>query len=198
MGFSTSTCTEFVEVLASKAPVPGGGGASALVGAVGTALGNMVGSLTVGKKKYADVEDEMYELKAKCDQLQKDFLHLIERRDPASRKPEHRSGVVHRHEKRRAGRADAEGIRPAALSHPRARPRVHARGSDAEGLELRLLRRHAHRGRDGPPAARKDRGGPRQADPHLDAARRGLLLRRITSPDLLTQCRHRIFGILFK
>ena len=38
MGFSTSTCTEFVEVLASKAPVPGGGGASALVGAVGTAL----------------------------------------------------------------------------------------------------------------------------------------------------------------
>ena len=58
MGFSTSTCTEFVEVLASKAPVPGGGGASALVGAVGTALGNMVGSLTVGKKKYADVEEE--------------------------------------------------------------------------------------------------------------------------------------------
>ncbi len=45
--------------------------ASALVGAVGTALGNMVGSLTVGKKKYADVEDEMWELKAKCDQLRK-------------------------------------------------------------------------------------------------------------------------------
>ena len=66
MGFSSSTCTEFVEVLASKAPVPGGGGASALVAAVGTALGNMVGSLTVGKKKYADVEEEMYELKAKC------------------------------------------------------------------------------------------------------------------------------------
>ena len=74
MGFSTSTCTEFVEVLSSKAPVPGGGGASALVGAVGTALGNMV-----GKKKYADVEEEMWELKKKCDQLQKDFLHLIER-----------------------------------------------------------------------------------------------------------------------
>ena len=79
MGFSTSSCTEFVEVLASKAPVPGGGGASALVAAVGTALGNMVGSLTVGKKKYADVEEEMWQLKAKCDQLQKDFLRLIER-----------------------------------------------------------------------------------------------------------------------
>ena len=62
-----------MKYLASKAPVPGGGGASALVGAVGTALGNMVGSLTVGKKKYADVEEEMYELKAKCDQLTEGF-----------------------------------------------------------------------------------------------------------------------------
>ncbi len=79
MGFSTVPCNEFVEVLASKAPVPGGGGASALVGAVGTALGNMVGSLTVGKKKYADVEAEMYELKAKCDKLQAELLRLIER-----------------------------------------------------------------------------------------------------------------------
>ena len=41
----------FTEVLASKAAVPGGGGASALVGAIGVALGNMVGALTVGKKK---------------------------------------------------------------------------------------------------------------------------------------------------
>ena len=79
MGFSTVPCNEFVEVLASKAPVPGGGGASALVGAVGTALGNMVGSLTVGKKKYADVEEEMYELKAKCDRLQAELLALVER-----------------------------------------------------------------------------------------------------------------------
>jgi formiminotetrahydrofolate cyclodeaminase len=79
MGFSTSRCDEFVEVLASKAPVPGGGGASALVAAVGTALGNMVGSLTVGKKKYADVEEEMYALKEKATALQADFLRLIER-----------------------------------------------------------------------------------------------------------------------
>ena len=42
---------EFLEQLASAAPVPGGGGASALAGALGVALGNMVGSLTVGKKK---------------------------------------------------------------------------------------------------------------------------------------------------
>ena len=65
------SCRKFVEVLASDAPTPGGGGAAALVGAIGTALGNMVGSLTVGKKKYADVQDEIIALKAKCDALQK-------------------------------------------------------------------------------------------------------------------------------
>lgn len=77
MDFAQVSCTEFVTVLASSAPVPGGGGASALVGALGTALGNMVGSLTVGKKKYADVEAEMMALKAKCDAIQADLLGLI-------------------------------------------------------------------------------------------------------------------------
>ncbi len=59
MSFSDYTLNEFTEVLASKEAVPGGGGASALVAAVGIALGSMVGSLTVGKKTYADVEDEV-------------------------------------------------------------------------------------------------------------------------------------------
>ena len=78
MDFAQASCTEFVTVLASNAPVPGGGGASALVAAIGTALGNMVGSLTVGKKKYADVEEEIISLKAKCDKLQADLLAQIE------------------------------------------------------------------------------------------------------------------------
>ena len=78
MDFAQASCTEFVTVLASNAPVPGGGGASALVAAIGTALGNMVGSLTVGKKKYADVEAEIVALKAKCDALQKELLDQIE------------------------------------------------------------------------------------------------------------------------
>ena len=56
------SCMEFVQVLSSKAPVPGGGGASALVGAIGIALGNMVVNLTVGKKRYADVEEDIIEL----------------------------------------------------------------------------------------------------------------------------------------
>ena len=68
--FTQASCREFVAALASNAPAPGGGGAAALAGAVGTALGNMVGSLTVGKKKYADVEAEIVALKAKCDALQ--------------------------------------------------------------------------------------------------------------------------------
>ena len=68
-----------MEVLASSAPTPGGGGAAALVGAVGTALGNMVGSLTVGKKKYADVEAEILDLKAKCDTLQTELLDLVKK-----------------------------------------------------------------------------------------------------------------------
>ena len=78
MDMTMETCRKFVEVLASDAPAPGGGGAAALVGAVGTALGNMVGSLTVGKKKYADVEAEIIELKAKCDALQKELLDQVE------------------------------------------------------------------------------------------------------------------------
>ena len=78
MDMTMESCRKFVEVLASNEPAPGGGGAAALVGAIGTALGNMVGSLTVGKKKYADVEEEIIALKAKCDALQKDLLDQVE------------------------------------------------------------------------------------------------------------------------
>ena len=77
MDFTQNSCREFVEVLASNAPVPGGGGAAALVGAIGTALGNMVGSLTVGKKKYAAVEEEIIALKKKSDELQKELLDQV-------------------------------------------------------------------------------------------------------------------------
>nr|WP_296094854.1 cyclodeaminase/cyclohydrolase family protein [uncultured Dorea sp.] len=77
--FKTQTCEDFIEVLASKAAVPGGGGASALVGAIGIALGNMVGSLTVGKKTYADVEEEIIECKKKADEIAKEFLELMDK-----------------------------------------------------------------------------------------------------------------------
>ena len=73
------TCEEFVNVLASKEPVPGGGGTAALVGALGAALGNMVGSLTVGKKKYAEVEQEILALKGESDGLQEKLLAMVDK-----------------------------------------------------------------------------------------------------------------------
>ena len=79
LDFSKLSCDAFIEALASKAPVPGGGGASALVGAIGTALGNMVGSLTLGKQKYADVQEDIIALKEKADALQAEFLSLMQR-----------------------------------------------------------------------------------------------------------------------
>ena len=72
------SCEAFLEDLAGSAPAPGGGGAAALVGAAGAALGNMVGSPTVGKKKYADVEADIIALKEKATALQADFLRLVE------------------------------------------------------------------------------------------------------------------------
>ena len=81
MDMTMESCRKFVEVLASDAPAPGGGGAAALVGAIGTALGNMVGSLTLGKKKYADVQEEIIALKKRCDELQKELLDQVEADD---------------------------------------------------------------------------------------------------------------------
>ena len=70
---------EYLEVLSSKAPVPGGGGASALAGALGNALGQMVVNLTVGKKKYAEVEAEMQEYLERLKTMQQELLHLSDR-----------------------------------------------------------------------------------------------------------------------
>ena len=71
-------CTEFLSVLASKAAVPGGGGAAALVGAAGVALGNMVGCLTEGKKKYAAVEADIQRLNARAGELRRELEGLVE------------------------------------------------------------------------------------------------------------------------
>ncbi len=76
--FSAMTYTAFTEALASKAPVPGGGGASALAGALGVALCSMVGNLTVGRKKYAAVEADVYRMLEAGEALQKRLLGLIE------------------------------------------------------------------------------------------------------------------------
>lgn len=79
MKYTEITSRELIDEVASKAPVPGGGSVAALVGALGAALGNMVASLTVGKKTYADVEDEMQEMIVEIRQIQADLLELVEK-----------------------------------------------------------------------------------------------------------------------
>ena len=78
MAYIDNTVKEFTKVLASPAPTPGGGGASALIGAIGIGLGDMVGELTVGKKKYADVEEEIKALMAEAQSVREEFLRLID------------------------------------------------------------------------------------------------------------------------
>jgi formiminotetrahydrofolate cyclodeaminase len=72
------TVSGFLEELSSGKPTPGGGGASALVGAQGVALGEMVIHLTLGKKKYADVEEEMQRILVKLEQIKQEFLRLAD------------------------------------------------------------------------------------------------------------------------
>lgn len=61
MDYKEQQIGEYLSELSSKAPVPGGGGVSALTGALAAGLAQMVCSLTAGKKRYADVEQEICE-----------------------------------------------------------------------------------------------------------------------------------------
>lgn len=70
--------TDFLDALASSAPTPGGGGASAYCGALAAALASMVGNLTVGKKKYADVEGEMNNKLGQLEDSRKRLVNLID------------------------------------------------------------------------------------------------------------------------
>jgi formiminotetrahydrofolate cyclodeaminase len=70
---------EFIEVLSSKAAVPGGGGACAYVAAAGMALGSMVANLTTGKKKYAQYQDEIDEILVKAETLSKELVSYMDK-----------------------------------------------------------------------------------------------------------------------
>ena len=77
--FITLSAEEFADRLFSKDPVPGGGGAAAYAGALGIALGGMVANLTIGKPKYADIEDELQSLRAEAQRIHKALLLLVEK-----------------------------------------------------------------------------------------------------------------------
>ena len=72
------SCVEFAEALASKMPTPGGGGAAALCGALGTALCSMVGNFTTGRKKYAAVEEDIKAMLSKAERIRQRLLELID------------------------------------------------------------------------------------------------------------------------
>jgi formiminotetrahydrofolate cyclodeaminase len=69
---------QFLEALASQSATPGGGSAAAIIGAMGAALVSMVCNLTIGKKKYAEVESDMKNVLAEADALRKQLIGMIE------------------------------------------------------------------------------------------------------------------------
>ena len=68
----------FLDELASNSPTPGGGSVAALAGALGAALISMVGNLTIGKKKYEDVEEDIKKIISSSEKLRYELSQLIE------------------------------------------------------------------------------------------------------------------------
>jgi len=75
----SSTVKDFLSELASSSPAPGGGSVAALAGVLGAALSSMVCNLTIGKEKYADVQDEIKKVLKKSDALKKKLTILIDK-----------------------------------------------------------------------------------------------------------------------
>lgn len=73
------TVTGFIDLMASSEPAPGGGSAAALQGALGTALTAMVCALTIGKKKYADVQELITAAQQEAITLKNRYLDVIDR-----------------------------------------------------------------------------------------------------------------------
>lgn len=80
------TIKTYLKDLSSSSPTPGGGNASALCGAIASSLVMMICNLTIGKKKYADVENEMKDILEKLETTKNDFLKLAEEDNDAFNK----------------------------------------------------------------------------------------------------------------
>jgi formiminotetrahydrofolate cyclodeaminase len=74
---NTQSLVSFLDELASPSPAPGGGSVAALAGAIGSALTSMVCNLTIGKKKYQDVEQDMKSVLQRSEALRKTFARLV-------------------------------------------------------------------------------------------------------------------------
>lgn len=69
---------DYLDKLASNAPEPGGGSASALAASIGAALVSMVCNLTIGKEKYAEVQDQVKELEAASEKVRGRLQQLVQ------------------------------------------------------------------------------------------------------------------------
>ena len=78
MKLTDKPVTNFLDELASNAPAPGGGSVAAMSGALGAALVSMVCNLTLGKKAYADVQDEINDLLVQSEALRQELTGLLE------------------------------------------------------------------------------------------------------------------------
>ncbi|RCW43768.1 MULTISPECIES: cyclodeaminase/cyclohydrolase family protein [unclassified Halanaerobium] len=77
--YSKKSINEFLDDLSSNNSIPGGGSAAALSGALNAAVVSFISNLTIGKEKYADVEDEAKEILKKSSALQKEMLEMIDK-----------------------------------------------------------------------------------------------------------------------
>ncbi len=74
-----SRMDDFIKVLSSAEPVPGGGGASGYAAAIGMALGSMVANLTTGKKKYAEYQEEIDAILVKADRISFELMEFMDK-----------------------------------------------------------------------------------------------------------------------
>ncbi|HEX8074682.1 MAG TPA: cyclodeaminase/cyclohydrolase family protein, partial [Thermoleophilaceae bacterium] len=77
-GVTTLPVREFSRQLAGKQPTPGGGSAAALAGTLGAGLVSMVCNYTVGREKFAEVEDEMRGVLARSEELRLELEQAVE------------------------------------------------------------------------------------------------------------------------
>src|SRR3972149_2424726 len=84
--YATTPITDFLNLLASQPPEPGGGSAAALVGAPGAALAGMVANLTLGREKFAAAEADMEKARARAEALRQELVAAIDE-DPVARGP---------------------------------------------------------------------------------------------------------------
>lgn len=79
MKLTQLSCNDFSKELASKTPVPGGGGVAALVAALGVALNSMVANYTIGKKKFAEYEEKYIDILKRGEKLRNNLIDLIDK-----------------------------------------------------------------------------------------------------------------------